>query len=255
MLSFHGSDVKSINNRSLAWRLISAQSDIFVVCSGYLAEELKKTNIFGAEKIKIVYNGIDSERFRGEVADLGFELPRRYLINIGTFVKFKSQDVLIRVFAGLAQKFPDLNLVLVGSTDRGDWLAYLKSLTQDLRLSDRVLFLPDLPRTSVAHVLNRAELLVHTSQRETFSIVLLEAGCVGVPVLASRVGGIPEVVIDGVTGLLHDYHDELAVELQISLLLSNSKLAENYSRAMKERVSDVFSQLKFKKSYELILFG
>lgn len=220
LLSFHGQDVTDIRDASkevaLRWSDFLPQAGAAVVCSRDLGDRL--VSAVGGDVVPIVvYNGIDERYFTALSRPAPKPKGRRYILNIARFQRKKGQDVLIDAFSQIADRYPDLDLVLVGASD--DALPGLRGLCVQKGVQQRVHFHPDRPHEEIADFLRNAVLFVLPSRSEPFGIVLLEAGTMGLPVVASRVGGIPEVIADGETGILvpPDSPRELARALQALL--------------------------------------
>ncbi len=220
LLSFHGQDVTDLQNASRAvvqrWRDFLPHASAAVVCSRNLGDRLVHA-VGGDIAPVVVYNGIDERYFTGLSRAATKPAGRRYILNVGRFQRKKGQDVLIKAFVEIADQYPDLDLVLVGASDHA--LPELRELCIHEAIQERVHFHPDRPHEEIADFLRDAVLFVLPSRSEGFAIVLLEAGVLGVPVVASRVGGIPELITDGETGSLvpPDSPLELARALQMVL--------------------------------------
>jgi len=186
------------------------------------------------ERIHVIPNGVDL----GEFAQLPPAPVTRDGI-IGLFVgridpDQKGLDTLVRAMALLPRSFP-LRIRLVGE----DWggTEPLRSLAQRLGVADRLTFVGKLERQALLQEYARAQFLVLPSLFEPFGIVLLEAMAAGLPVIASRVGGIPEIVQDGETGLLVEPGNPGALAESLLRLGNNERLRGSMGRAAQERVA------------------
>jgi glycosyltransferase involved in cell wall biosynthesis len=164
---------------------------------------------------------------------------------VGQLEPWKGQDVVVRAFRGVAAAHPDARLRIVGRPVKGPAFArFLRSLTADLELDDRVSFEEDL--TSVAEIYAGVHLLVHAPvQPDPLPTVVLEAMALGLPVVATGVGGIPEMVEDGVTGALVAPADAGALEAAISRLLGDPLLARGMGDAGRRRADERFSRERY----------
>lgn len=238
-LSWHGTDILKLSDlgdeRVRKARDLIALADLSVTCSGALLERLR-TRIDPAHPAAVVHNGIEPARL--DTVDTrppeGFPGERRYVMSIAAFDPQKAHDVLVRAFAEVAEKHPDLDLVLVGGN--APTRPAVEALIEELGLARRVRIFVDHPHAQTMQILHGAAALVLASRSEAFGIVLLEAGYLGVPIVATRVGGIPEVVTDGETGLLVEPDDVAGLEHAIDTVLTDTDRAAQRARAMRARV-------------------
>jgi glycosyltransferase involved in cell wall biosynthesis len=189
-----------------------------------------------------IHNGVDTARLAEEIA--GHEpvpdMPRgAYVINVGTFETKKGQDVLVRAFARLRERRPDLSLVLVGRS--GPQLQAVRDLIDTLGLRECVQLRLDLPHAQALSLIKSARVFALSSRQEPFGIVLLEAAYFTIPVVATRVGGVPEVVADGVSGLLVPADDVTALADALARVLDDESLARRLADAARQRTLTEFT--------------
>jgi glycosyltransferase involved in cell wall biosynthesis len=246
VLSFHGADLNPPRDAGrldrLIWRVVIRDSDAIVACSAALGKEVREVFPEAAGKLHVVLNGIDSAACRTTAQSVPLPATlqgKRYLACVGTFEHKKGQDVLLAAFRRIALEFPDLHLVLVGRT--GPTLSALQASTAEHDIQRRVNFLPDRDHGRALSVLAGAELMVHPSRREPFGIVILEAASLGVPIIATRVGGIPEIVEHGRSGWLVPPDDPDALAVAIREALAQPDLARSRAAALAAEVDARFS--------------
>ena len=169
------------------------------------------------------------------------EANTRTIICVGRLSPEKGQAGLLRALAKLRATQPELRLRLVGD---GPDRAALESLAKELELSDAVVFAGRLPEDDTLAEIARADLLVLPSFMEGLPIVLMEAMAVGVPVIASRVAGIPELVEDDVTGLLFTPSDWDELASRIDFLLGNEAVRDRLAERAKAKVAADFDTRK-----------
>lgn len=246
ILSFHGLDLTDARNargvEASFWRFILRHSDVTVACSAAFAKEVY--NFVGHEtQVAVVHNGVDVDGLlhredRGP-DPLAHMKGRRYIVALGKIENRKGLDVLLRAFARLRPRHDGLALVLVGNA--GDASESLRSLTRELALSDDVFFFDAVPNTRIGWFLARADVVCLPSRSETFGIVLLEAGAFRRPVVATRVGGIPEVIENGTSGLLVEPDEPEALAVAIERVLTDRSLANALGERLFERVESEFT--------------
>ena len=134
----------------------------------------------------------------------------------GTLVPGKGVHLLIEAFARLAADFPQARLMLIGQPKRPDYLDELRAQLTRLGLAQRVTFAGHMTQPQLAAQMARARVFVLPTYTEGLPKVVIEAQFTGTPVIATRVGGIPELIEDGVTGWMipPDDVDALAVALR-----------------------------------------
>lgn len=219
-LSFHGSDLKSLGGISKtaisSWLELFRSVNGVIVCSRNLGTRFSA--LFGESVIPyVIHNGLDASAFTATASIQPRPVEARYILTVGKFEKQKGQDVLIKAFAEISSDYPDIDLVLVGATSSA--LDDLKQLCSQRGISRRVRFYQDSPHHEMAAFFRHADFFVLPSRLEAFGIVLLEAGAFGLPVVGTNVGGIPELITDGVTGRLvpPDACSDLAMAMRATL--------------------------------------
>jgi L-malate glycosyltransferase len=214
------------------------------------AEAIKRDLLqrgYDAAHLTVIPNGIDCERFR--VPGNGEKVRREWNIPPGVpvvgvlarLLRIKGQDVFLRAAALMAAKKPEVRFVIVGgnNVDR-EYEDELKRLTAQLGLEGRVVFTGF--RTDVPDLLAALSVVVSPSLGlEGLSNSLLESMAAGLPVVATRVGGTPEIVEDGVTGLLVTPGDAEALAGAISKLLVDTTTAKRLGQSARRRVFTRYS--------------
>jgi glycosyltransferase involved in cell wall biosynthesis len=159
-------------------------------------------------------------------AEIGVAPGTRIVGAVGRLHPAKDHPTLLRAFREVAAARPDVVLVVAGNGERR---AELEALAASEGIASRVRFLGD--RNDVAELLRGFDLLAVSSRTEGYSVVLVEASVVGVPIVATRVGGNPEIVQDGVTGLLVPPSDPAALAGAIGALLDDPARARRMGEA------------------------
>jgi starch synthase len=191
-------------------------------------------------KVRVIRNGIDTSEYvpdsRTEVVErYGVDLSRPYVIFVGRITRQKGVPVLLRAAAELD---PSAQLVLcAGQADTPELLDEVTGLVNGLRESrSGVVWIPEmLPKHDVIQLLSHAAVFAIPSLYEPLGIVNLEAMACGTAVVGSRVGGIPEVVEDGVTGLLVSPDDPASLAMALNTVLTEPSLAKSMGQAGRDR--------------------
>lgn len=198
--TLHGTDITRVgSDPSLREvnRFSLLRSDGLTVPSAFLRRAaLKRLSLPEATPIEVIPNFVDTDRFRPTGGDPPQKTGPRVLVHSSNFRPLKRIDDVVHIFAGVRQALP-ARLVLVGD---GPERPRIEALVAELGLSPHVQFLG--MQLDVVAALQAADVFLLPSSTEGFGLAALEALSCGVPVVASRVGGIPEVVDEGETGFL-----------------------------------------------------
>ena len=242
IFSLHGMDIVGAAN----WpeylpryvRLLARGSAVVAVSHAFADQVTKCIAPELAGKVSVIHNGVSAQTIHNS-EPLDAALPARYILNVATFEAKKGQCYLLNAFSQIADVYPDLHLILAGR-DAG----VLNDLTQQvslLGLDRRVLFLLDVPHTKIGALFASATLFCLSSLAEPFGIVLLEAAVFSLPVIATRVGGVPEIIRDKKDGILVDSGDSTQLAEGIRALLDAPDRAVALGASLHERVLREFN--------------
>lgn len=251
--TLHGTDITVLGYDSTLANAIKfgiENSDVVTAVSKDLKEETKKL-LHTDFPIKTVYNFIDeSTYYKRDNPELkhNFQIlpTEKTIVHISNFRKVKRVTDVIYTFHKIAQHI-EAKLLLVGD---GPDQFIVKNLVDQLGLNEKVLFLGK--QENMAEILSISDLLILPSEKESFGLVLLEAMACGVPVVATKVGGIPEVVVHNETGFLAKVGDIDKMANYSLQLLQNSELHRQFSQFGQERVKAQFNSTKIVNEYEEI---
>jgi sugar transferase (PEP-CTERM/EpsH1 system associated) len=236
----HGLPVR----RRLMRRFFYGATDSFFTVSEDLRRFHSGEAWFPADRVLVIPNGVDTRRFApsaelrlAERQKLGLSKGVFTVGCVGRMIPLKDHDTVIRAAEILVQRGIDVHLLFVGS---GPELGSLQQrVAGSATLRGRVSFCGAVE--NIAPLLNAMDVLVQASICEGMSNTILEAMSTGVPVVATDVGGNPEVVEEGVCGLLFHPRDAQGLAARIERLVHNSILRDHFCRAARERVVERFN--------------
>lgn len=262
LTTLHGTDITLVgNDKSFLpiTRFSIMQSDGLTVPSAYLkTATYHNLGVPETTSIEVIPNFVDTERFRpspqrdrselrGLFADkilLGGDTPASVLIHNSNFRELKRVDDVVRIFDQVRQRRRAV-LILVGD---GPERSRIERLVHELDLTPFVSFLGQ--QLSFVRFLQNSDVFLLPSEIESFGLAALEALSCGVPVVASRVGGIPEVIRDGLTGILCNVGDVSAMAEATLKLIGEPALWTKMSRAARDDVESRWRQEPMIDRYE-----
>ncbi len=219
----------SVVNRILSsadW--VTAGSEMVLTTARRLAPEI-------ISRSSLIYFGFDAPEFSPE--PLRFDEPR--LLCLGRLVHEKGFDLVLTAFASITERFRSLRLIIASD---GPARPHLERQARELGLADAVDFIGWVESNKMPALFNSATIVVMPSRvTEGFGFVAMEAAMIGRPVVATRSGGLVEVVIDGATGLLVEREDSHALASAIAYLLDHPDIAREMGRIARARALATFS--------------
>jgi N-acetyl-alpha-D-glucosaminyl L-malate synthase BshA len=250
LTTLHGTDVTLVGQEKsylAATRYGLMRSDGVTAVSRHLADETRRV-LCQLCKIRVIYNFVDTERYaprpggttRARFAKSG----EKVLLHVSNFRPVKRPLDVIAVFAAVARKM-DARLLLVGE---GPELHRAEEFAAKLGLADRVRSLGQ--RSDIERILPCADLFLLPSESESFGLAALEAMSCGVPPLASRVGGLPEVIEDGVSGILCPVGAVEEMAARAMALLGDTRAHSAMGKAARERAVRTFDRSLWIGEYE-----
>ena len=211
--------------RKILKRLLLPYADWLVVqtqsIKEYFPESIQK-------KTSIIYNPVNDESLSPTLPSREGRLNR--IISVGRLYPQKNQEMMIRAFAKVADEFPDWQLVIYGE---GPLRAELECLVSSLKLQGRVL-LPG-KTENVIEELRRSKIFCMSSDYEGMSNAMIEAICVGLPVISTKVSGANDLVKDKESGYLVDLGNEMMLSSAMAFLMGNEAVREEmgYTNSLK----------------------
>lgn len=224
---------RSKDRREQFFSFCASRTDSLVAVSEMVRQHMRERGLPN-DKLEVVYNGIEAGQYPGASAqarlrlrtELGFAEDVRLLGSVGRLNRLKDPATLIRAFAHLHASQADTALVMIGD---GSLRCGLEEQVAELGLGGSVRFLGD--REDVPELLAGMDLYAMSSLSEGFSIALLEACASNLPVVATRVGGNPEIINDGINGLLVPASDPVALAQAMQAVLDDPERARSLGAA------------------------
>jgi glycosyltransferase involved in cell wall biosynthesis len=237
--TIHSSRIRSLEDQQHL-RELTPHMDRLIAVSKAIEHKLcdeQRTTI----PVSLIYNGVDLDRYDNQEAcctlpeEYGMEPGSQIVGVVARLEPEKGHPTLLEAWPTVLSACPDTYLLIVGEGSRRD---ALEAQARELRIAHRVVFTGR--RDDVPAVTAALDVAVLPSYREAQGMVILEAMALSRPVVASNVGGIPEMIENGVTGLLVPPHDADALAAAIIRLLMNHSLADTLGRAGHDMVHDRF---------------
>ena len=235
-----GSDLNVIGDHDVPRRLMvraAQRAACSVAVCDALAQRLISWGV-SSDRVRVLRNGVDLHRFRPHPRDASREELRidgsPLLLSVGNLVEVKGHDLTLRALALLRGQCPAAHLVIVGA---GALRSELQRQAHELGVGDAVTFAGSQPQDSLPRWYSAADVLVLASRSEGWANVLLEAMACGTPVVATAVGGSPEVVSASVAGRLVLDHEPRSLADAVFGLLRSERPAREAVRGHAEQFS------------------
>lgn len=249
--TLHGTDITLVGQHPSfhsITRFSIRRSDGLTAVSHFLREETEENFGVETDRIRVIPNFVDTDRYRRDRspchrASLA-DPDEKVVMHISNFRSVKRVEDVVRIFAGIRARVPS-RLVMVGD---GPERPRAAQAADTLGVTDSVTFLGK--HSSVDELLSCADLFLLPSESESFGLAALEAMACGAPVIASKVGGLPEVVADGESGYLFPVGDVDSMAKAGLELLTSDERWRQMSRAGRGIAVDQFSAAKIVPAYE-----
>jgi len=240
--------------------------DLIIGCSEYITEKIRLVFPQFAERCQTIYNGVDVNHFvsRNRYI-LANKNSIKRLLFVGRLSPEKGLHILLEAFQEVVKRYPKAQLEIVGSKTTSP-IEFIVALSDDPKLSklaffykkssyfsqlqerllsfdiaDNVTFTNYIPHRYLIHHYRQADVLVNPSFSEAFGMSLIEAMACQVPVVATRVGGMTEIVEEGKTGILVEAGNAPELAEAILYILSDKDLRKRMGKFARERVVELFS--------------
>lgn len=249
----HARDVFPNLKVRIADKLLSFLTDRIIVVAEYLKENLIDYEKFDEHKISVIYNGIDPAEFNIKTdhikkrKELNLDGNSPVIGIVARLDPIKNHVFLIKAMKHVIGKFPKAVLLIVGD---GPIHSELKSLVKHYMLDKNVRFLGT--RTDVPEIMSVIDVFVLCSKSEGLSVTLLEAMAAGKPVVATSVGGNPELIEHDINGLLVESDDEEELSKALIELLTDKSKSLKLGEAAKKKIVENFTLNNMVRKYEKI---
>ena len=211
------------------------RSDALIAVSKYTVGEL--TDLYGIEeeKIHVIYNGVDINKFkpRPDRAELrrtfGLDEKKKTVLFVGRLYHRKGLETLLHSIPPVLQQFSDVQFAISGTGYKKKEQS-LRDLAKQLDIEDTVKFLGYVPDEKLPELYSASDIFVLPAIYENFPFAILEAQATALPVISTKVGGIPEFLVDNKNGFLIDPGDQTQLTQKTLTLLQDPKRAEEMGR-------------------------
>ena len=236
--------IRIIHNMEIASeRYACCNANKIIVFSKYSKRNINLKYGIKNNNIKVVYYGVDPRFFDTKIDNS----QKNNLLFCGRLVEQKGLDILLKTLSNLRRHYKDLTLNVIGD---GQYKKSYIQLAQKLGVEDIVNFHGYVHLPNLVEYYKRANIFVLPSRSESFGIVLAEAMACGLPIVATNVGAIPEVVKNGETGILVKPEDPSSLSIAISKLLDNPKRRKKMGKRGIKTAKEKFNwDINIKKIY------
>lgn len=240
VVTCHGSDIRILQRNTFVkffWEIMLKNASKVVSISKEIKDILVNEYGLPSQSIKIITNGYDEEWVKRHLVETSNSASRENLslVFVGSLRKVKDPLNLIEVFKIVSERVKNVNLQIVGE---GPLRQAVERKIEEYGLQDRVTLHGEVTHQRALEILASSAIYVLTSVEEAQSISLIEAMALGKPVVATSVGGVPEIVLDGMNGLLTPPRLPGRMAQLIEQLLRDPALAENLGKAAAASVKD-----------------
>lgn len=234
----------------LRWveKFVARRADKIITPSEYLKSVIVKWGV-SPKKIKVIYNSVSFQGISKNKEELRQELKLsgKVMVSVGRLVPWKGFEMLIEIMSEISKKYPDAQLLIIGS---GPYLEKLQVASH--KLQARANFLGSLPHDQVLKYLKAADIFLLNTGYEGFSHQILEAMAVGAPIISTSVGGNAEILKDRLNSLLAGYNEKEAWLKAIFELLDNSVAVQNLSDSAKKDAQKFTGQNMIEETLNLL---
>lgn len=222
------------------------RSDALIAVSKYTTEELTKLYSIEEDKIHVIYNGVDIRKFkprpnRAELRrEFELEAEQKTVLFVGRLYHRKGLEILLNSIPLVLKEFDDVKFVISGTGFKKKEES-LRMLAKKLEIEDHVSFLGYVADEKLPYLYAASDIFVLPAIYENFPFAILEAQATGLPVISTKVGGIPEFLVDNQNGFLIDPGDSAQLTQRLLTLLQDPKLANEMGDCGRRLIEEKFS--------------
>jgi len=218
-------------------KLVLRNADAVIALTEDMKREIRK---ICDKDIYVIPNGVDLERFENLSREnirrkLEITNEQKIVIFAGTLRPIKGVKYLIQAMNIIRQKNTKASLMLIGD---GEERQSLEELVKESNLGDCVTFVGQVPNEEVLEYMAASDVFVLPSLSEGFPLVILEAMASGLPIVATKVGGLPEIIKEGDNGFLVEPKDSVEITEKVLLLLQGKELRQRIAKNNRQRAKD-----------------
>jgi glycosyltransferase involved in cell wall biosynthesis len=222
------------------------RSDALIAVSKYTVDEL--TDLYGIEeeKIHVIYNGVDIDKFKPRPdrmelrQEFGLEEDKKVVLFVGRLYHRKGLEILLRSIPPVLEEYKDVKFAISGTGFKQKEES-LRSLAKELDIEDHVTFLGYVPDEKLPDLYSSSDIFVLPAIYENFPFAILEAQATALPVISTKVGGIPEFLVDNENGFVIDPGDSTQLTQKVLNLLQNPKHAKEMGKHGRELIEKKLS--------------
>ncbi len=215
-------------------------TDHIIAISRFICLEVEKQGV-SKEKLSVIYNGVDKQFIPGNedqlVKELKSRLTNQFIVGVfGRLETVKGQKYVIEAMELLSKEIPNIHCLIIGD---GEQREHLEQMVQEMQLEEAISFLGHQKR--VTPLMEMVDVVLHPSVMEGLSLTLIEALMLSKPVIATNVGGIPEVVNDMHTGILAETCNARSISNAVIKLYQHPDLLQTFAKNALPSVKEKFS--------------
>ena len=227
---------------------LSKRLRAFIAVSNAVKSSLLRIGI-SENKIHVIYNGISAIKGADVIGVNSWSVVRIGIV--GQVAPWKGHQDLIEAFGIVAKAHPEAELHIFGKGSQ-DFEELLRRRAEALEVDCQIVWHGFVMEKNAIY--GKLDLCVMPSRfEEPFGLIVAECGMFGLPVIASRIGGLAEIVEDGVTGLLHESGNQTELAIHLQTLLRSEDLRKKMGASARRRAQDLFSVDRFVTDFEKLM--